>query len=818
MNIAELRSRYPGYSDDELVGALQATKYPEFSTQEIKDALGVKPPKRSLMAAANDTVIEAANAAAGMASSVGSFVSPGNRVSKFIDDKFIRAGEESQSDAVKAEKARMASELDQAGGAWDEVKAVGGYVARNQILAAAQAAGSFAIPGLGIKGAGMLAGGERVAQASAAGARRVANAGLGAGATIGAAGAGGDAASTAYDLAIKAGASPEQAEAAARQASVIPAVIGGAGGVIGAERLFAGAGGMKGGLMARALKTAGVEGVQEGIEEGVTQYEGQRAAMPFDPSIDPAKGVAGAATLGAVLGAGTGGGVALLTRERADHAAAALPTASSADEAINLALTATDVPLTVPPNFNADAAMGNLEAQRQKDEAGLRDFSGRSGVMAAGAGVPQGIPQAAAEPTAEVIDSPFGDRMLTLREQLGDERVRAAIRQNMGVDALGDALYYATQADKPNAALEAPIPDVTRDRLLGMAEAIVSRGTLRPINRHGVAGQETPAGLPAPAGQARIGLDTTPTGTMRVDAQGNAAPETRADVIAGRRQRQDGMTQQVDARPLPRDGVMVGEGMPSAPLTLKERAQAMRRRLEAPDGQPDLPATPGMAAPAGDAGLPDIDRGQRAVGSLVNDSGGPAPDPAQAPARSSGDAVPAGSGAGPDAALTPGGFDSAAWNKERDDRIKASRASGAVHLDKVPAYVETMRGKRISYVHDPKVTGTIRTVDNNGNVYVNWADTYSAEKEGASPMRDGKKTVMQTSLGPRDLKDYALADTLTPNAAAPAVQPAPDGETAVPPTAAAPAPSQEADRTTTPVYLELRKRLDVLRDLQECLA
>ena len=114
------------------------------------------------------------------------------------------------------------------------------------------------------------------------------------------------------------------------------------------------------------------------------------------------------------------------------------------------------------------------------------------------------------------------------------------------------------------------------------------------------------------------------------------------------------------------------------------------------------------------------------------------------------------SAAAPRSIMKPG-FDADAWQKERDDRIKASREAGNTHLDTVPAYVETMRGKQIGYVHDPKVKGRILTVDNNGNVYVEWLDAYSREKEGAAPMKFGNKTVMQTSLGPRDLKDYTLA-------------------------------------------------------------
>lgn len=272
----------------------------------IDDFLAVKP-KRSLVQAMNDNVVEAANAAAGTVSAVGNFVSPGNTVSQWIDKNFIEAGEATQSDVVKAEKQRYAQEMEQAQGIGDEVGATLGYVARNPILAASQAVGSFAGPGLAVGGARLAAG------ALGLGAKAATRSGLVAGAGLGATGAGGDAAGTAYDLAKEGGATDEEAVAAARGASVIPAAIGAAGGLVGAERLVAGAGGFKGGLVSRALKTAGVEGAQEAVEEGVTQYEGQRAAVPFNPELDPAKGVAGAATMGAVLGGATGAGVSALT-------------------------------------------------------------------------------------------------------------------------------------------------------------------------------------------------------------------------------------------------------------------------------------------------------------------------------------------------------------------------------------------------------------------------------------------------------------------------------------------------------------------------
>lgn len=264
-------------------------------------------PKRSLWTAINDNVIEVANAAAGNASAVANFVRPGNAASQWIDKNFIEAGQNKQSDVVKAEKARYAQEMEQAQGFGDEVSSTLGYVARNPLLAAAQAAGSFAGPGLAVGGARAAAG------ALGMGAKAATRTGLAAGAGFGTASAGGDAAGTAYELSRQGGATDEQALAAARGASVIPGAIGAAGGLVGAERLVAGAKGFTGGLAARALKTGAVEGAQEALEEGVTQYEGQRAAVPFNPELDPTKGVAGAATMGAVLGGMTGGGTSLLT-------------------------------------------------------------------------------------------------------------------------------------------------------------------------------------------------------------------------------------------------------------------------------------------------------------------------------------------------------------------------------------------------------------------------------------------------------------------------------------------------------------------------
>ncbi|MDH1766511.1 LPD5 domain-containing protein [Comamonas aquatica] len=283
--------------------------YAKYASANPAGAADAPTPKRSLWAAINDTVIEGANAAAGTASAIANFVRPGNAASQWVDKNIVEAGEAAQSDVVKAEKGRYAQEMQDADGMVGEVGATLGYVARNPLLAAAQAAGSFATPGLSIKGA--TAG----TRALGLGTKGTTRAGLAAGAGVGAAGAGGDAAGTAYELSREGGATDEQALAAGRSASVLPAAIGAAGGLVGAERLVAGARGFKGGRVARALKTGAVESAPEALEEGVTQYEGRRAAVPFNPDLDPMKGVAGAATMGGVLGAATGAGTSLLTRD-----------------------------------------------------------------------------------------------------------------------------------------------------------------------------------------------------------------------------------------------------------------------------------------------------------------------------------------------------------------------------------------------------------------------------------------------------------------------------------------------------------------------
>ncbi len=97
------------------------------------------------------------------------------------------------------------------------------------------------------------------------------------------------------------------------------------------------------------------------------------------------------------------------------------------------------------------------------------------------------------------------------------------------------------------------------------------------------------------------------------------------------------------------------------------------------------------------------------------------------------------------------------WLADRETRIKESKAEGNKHLDQLDRSVEGMRGVAFYNVHDPKERGVVRTVATTGDVVVNWADKYSADKNLVSEQtKDGKAMVWQSWLGPTDLKDYVV--------------------------------------------------------------
>jgi hypothetical protein len=342
----------------------------------VKEESKKEPKTRNIAAVLNDTVISIANAAAGGAQAAADFVSPGNSFSKAVDE-FVKKGEESQSDMVKAGREEFLRNLEAAKTATEEAAAVAKYVAQNPLQAAGQAAGSFAGPGLAIKGA------AKVSQLLKASEKVASRLGLTAGMVTNAAMAGGDAGGSAYRMVmdtpddilmqndyvrsqVEKGIPLEKvkedaATTAARRASFVPAIVGGATGAFGVERFLAGVGGkaLSKSIYSGAIKSGLSEAFQESFEEGITEYSGRSAAQTYDPRIDPMKGVAGAATLGAVLGAVPGAGIGAI-ETRNELAAEA---ARKELEAQQAAATAAESAAAIVPQAQAVQAQAEQAAQ-----------------------------------------------------------------------------------------------------------------------------------------------------------------------------------------------------------------------------------------------------------------------------------------------------------------------------------------------------------------------------------------------------------------------------------------------------------------------
>jgi hypothetical protein len=664
----DIRAKLPslrGLSDEQALQYLQQRYTPDVPVATIARNLGVRlpeppappTPSRSLFAVANDTVIEAANAAAGTVGAMANFVSPGNRFSQGVDD-FIRQGEASQSDAVNQDRDRFRERMENAQGMGDEIAAVGGYIKDSPLQALAQAAGSIAVP----------AGAMRAAQALGGGVKT----GLGIGAGIGGAGAGGDAAGTAYQLAKEAGATDEEATAAGRSASVIPGIVGAAGGVVGAERLLAGARGFGGGAVSRALKTAGVEGVQEGIEEGITQYEGQRAAVPFDPTIDPMKGVAGAATMGAALGGAAGAGVSLLSsapadeqvrREAADLALGDISKATSVDEAVAAFTAATDVPVlpTAPNRPARDARARNAETM-----AWLRDLEPQERTTALGLiatlqrpNLPEPTRRAvsaqldALERKAKTIPAGEASEVLPTGDVFDVQDIPTGEASELQTGIAIDGRNYYDSSLTPDQRRE------RRRRTTGLPPATEATELLPTGDATEVENIPTPdvfediptadAAEVLPTGDA---AELIPTGDVIEPAE--PIPSGEATDIEPEQADQDLL--------LTNDGMPYGtlsgarvrakrEGLPSDAVVEVPGGWAVKKEPQGGPVQPDVPGTAAVAGQAVQAGRADAGGSGVPVGRVAADGRGNQPGTAASAAPGGAPAAPVGDGLPADPAL-----------------------------------------------------------------------------------------------------------------------------------------------------------------------
>lgn len=642
--------------------------------------------------------------------------------------KTLRAGSEwlasNFSDQLKWEQLTTAQDMRAAelsGSTWEEIKAAARGFGRDPVGYLVNAAGT-SIPTIA---AAFLPGGQGAALGRLAA--------LGMGSAQGAGAVKGQIYSEVKKAWEDAGRSPEEAEARAIAAQeylgsnagqiALGTALGALAGGTGVEAgILARKAGMLGQVAADAAATAPTsilgraaarvprfarEGIKEAIPEGAQggqeQLASNLALQNEGFATETWQGVAGGATLEALAGGAFGAAASTLTRTpearqaNADQALADLGRATTVDEAINAATRAADVPV-LPDGMDAAAenrVMTAMEGLAANDQNAIRFGSPNA------PSVLRPLDQARQpEASATVTEAPpFGDRVLDLREQLADERTRQQIRDRLGPEALDTVSYYASVADRADINM----PEKTRERLLTLAESIVSRALLQEIDRPGVgSAADTTPRIGAESGPARIGLDTSLTGAMRVDAAGNAAPETRADAIntrqASLRERVDGMTQQVDRRPLPRDFTLVGEGELTTPMrrertepaaqvqpeagpllltadgfpygtksgaTIRARREGLDadsvievpggyavRTMETPSVEPELPVTAAGIPGAGADGAGDAAAGAGAVGLVAADAerGGSA-DTAPAVIGSVGD-LPAGDrGAGDGGAL-----------------------------------------------------------------------------------------------------------------------------------------------------------------------
>ena len=475
-------------------------------------------PTRNPLAVVNDYVIEAANAVLGGFKAVTDFAAPGSELANQIES-LIQEGAASQSLVAQRSKQELGQAIEEGG--FEALKGVGRYALTSPGLAVSQAVGSFAIPAGAIRGAGIVGralgagdaavdaaravGPLRAVDEAAAAARGIRPYEMGAGVISGAALAGGDAAGNAYEMTYQGmldqGASEEEARAtatqAAREASVVPAAIGGLGGVIGAERLLFGRGAGAGGRS--ILRTAGVEALQEGVEEGATQASANIAASQYVEGIDPMRGVVGSAALGAVLGGITGGGVAALTNRQPKSllggsnnrlAGNESPSGQAIGNAINSDKSFTQVetdpnkiPREVAPGIMYTPATGVYTTAEGQD---ITESVGRArravgqpqaeNLQMVGAGAPAFDANQMTLPGMEPVMQPQARTQIPAAAPAGPQPGQQELFFPSGAPTYGAAAPSLTDLALQRLQLEGSAPTKTRIPLAERAESLFSEG------------------------------------------------------------------------------------------------------------------------------------------------------------------------------------------------------------------------------------------------------------------------------------------------------------------------------------------------------
>lgn len=142
--------------------------------------------------------------------------------------------------------------------------------------------------------------------------------------------------------------------------------------------------------------------------------------------------------------------------------------------------------------------------------------------------------QPATDPTEGVateVQSGIADRLQLMKQELAKPETMDALRASYGAAGLQDFLHVI------GAVESGQLPARTSERMLDGAERRLASTRMAVIDEPAQASapvlerRADLSALPAPASSVALGYDETPTGVVRVDGQGVAAPETTAEAI-----------------------------------------------------------------------------------------------------------------------------------------------------------------------------------------------------------------------------------------------------------------------------------------------
>lgn len=357
------------------------------------------------------------------------------------------------------------------------------------------------------------------------------------------------------------------------------------------------------------VRNAGPE-VQKGVvrklvegfaSEGLLQEFPQSAQEQIAQNVALGKqwdeGVANAATLGALAGGLMGAGAAPFGHGA--QAPAQAPAPSPADE-----IRATKLPesgvLTKSINAGIEAqaaAVGTTQSPLERfsfsTEEQAADFARRfnpdwqvarrpdggwSFVEAqplATEAAPAAGAQVSPDGSATEVSQSFDQRLQAVRDDIGGPDTLQALRDQFGRTGASDVLKALS------AVQQRGLPARTRERILTGIEERLAALRMSVLKEAGSA--QPQSALPAPEvlphlgtepPPAQIGFDQRPTGVVRVDGAGNAAPETAAQAIDTRNVAAEQLQPTDDRQARRASGVWADEAPrapapPAAPLALE---------------------------------------------------------------------------------------------------------------------------------------------------------------------------------------------------------------------------------------------------------